>query len=454
MTLSPARAAALRALKSARTREAYIGPLVETEVARAHLEGSDRALAVTLARGVVETTGVLDIAINERATGKIEPAVRDALRLAAYELLYLRTPARAAVHQGVDAVRAARPQAAGLANAVLRRLADAAEGFPWGDPDTDPRAAARLAGYPEWLATLAVSDLGREAAHDVMASARSAAPLYVRVNPFLGDVAAALSALESDGADPQVSPPDASTLRIGHERALVQGSAVARGLVVVADAAAQLAPLAVGPHPGGVVVDVGAGRGTKTVALQALSSGVGTPARILAVDSHEYKIRLLSERMLELGVPEVTPVISAIETLPSDVVAPGTADAVLLDAPCTGTGTLRRHPEIVWRLSPADVTRMAELQLRLLEASARLVRPEGVVVYSTCSIARAENDEVVRAFLNGESGRDFTIDTLDAIVPDEWEAFRTTEGYFRSWPTVNGPDGHFVARLIRNARAK
>ncbi|MGB4593178.1 MAG: transcription antitermination factor NusB [Coriobacteriia bacterium] len=454
MTLSPARAAALRALRSARTRDAYIGPLIETEVARARLDGSDRALAVTLARGVVETSGVLDAAINERATGKIEPGVRDALRLAAYELLYLRTPARAAVHQGVEAARAARPQAAGLANAVLRRLADVANEFPWGDPETDPIASARLAGYPQWLAALAVSDLGQEAAQSMLRSARAAPPLYVRVNAFMGDTRAAVDVLKSDGADPQQSPPDPLTIRIGHERALVQGVAVHRGMVVVADAAAQVAPLAVGAHPGGVVVDVGAGRGTKTVALQALNSAAGELANVVAVDSHTYKIKLLSERMNELGVPGITPVVSTIETLPSDVVPPGSADAVLLDAPCTGTGTLRRHPEIVWRLSPADITRMAELQLRLLEASARLVRPEGVVVYSTCSIARAENDDVVRAFLDRPSGRDFAIDRLDALVPDEWGAFRTREGFFRSWPTVNGPDGHFVARLIRNARAE
>ncbi|MHB1340275.1 MAG: RsmB/NOP family class I SAM-dependent RNA methyltransferase [Coriobacteriia bacterium] len=451
--LSPARAAVLRALKSVRMREAYIGPLIETEARRSHLEGADHALAVTLARGVVETLGVLDQAIDEHISGKLEPAVRDALRMSAYELLYMRTPARAAVHQGVEAVRSVRKQAAGLANAVLRKLADAAPEFPWGDPETDLAAQARQSGYPEWLARLAESDLGPDAARQMLLSARGSAPLYVRVNPFTDDVTRAREALAADDAGISPSPPDELSFRASDDRALVQGKALAAGFAVVTDAAAQMAPLAVGGHPGGRVVDVGAGRGTKTLALQALSVAAGGPADLIALDIHDYKTRLMLQRMTDLKVPGVRGVTAPVESVPESDIEPQSADAVLLDAPCTGTGTLRRHPEIVWRLAPVDIARLADLQSRLLEASARLVRPGGVVVYSTCSIARAENDAVVQAFLASESGRDFEIDRLDAIVPDEWHAFRTGEGFFRSWPTTDGPDGHFVARLIRTGPA-
>lgn len=452
--LSPARAAVLRALKSMRMREAYIGPLVETEARRSHLGSDDHALAVTIARGVVETLGVLDAAIDERISGKLEPAVRDALRMAAYELLYMRTPPRAAVHQGVEAVRSVRPQAAGLANAVLRKLAESAPEFPWGDDATDIGAQARRAGYPEWLARLAESDLGPSASVEMLESARGSAPLYVRINPFAGDVESTYAALAADDPEIAPTPPDGLSFRANDERALVHGLALQNGLALVTDAAAQMAPLAVGAHPSGLVVDVGAGRGTKTVALQALCVTAGGPADVVALDIHDYKTRLLLERMAELKVPGVRGVTAAVETVSEADIVARSADAVLLDAPCSGTGTLRRHPEIVWRLTPEDIERLAVLQLQLLQASARLVRPGGVVVYSTCSIARAENDGVVQAFLASDPGREFAVDRLDAIVPDEWQAFRTEEGFFRSWPTTDGPDGHFVARLIRTAPAE
>lgn len=448
---SAARLSAIRALAAVRTRDAYVAPVIEAEVARAGLAGADRAMAVTLALGVVETLGVLDEVIDRYAARKVEPRVRDALRVAVYELLYMKTPARAAVHQGVEAVRTLRPQAASMANAILRRVAETADDFPWGDPAADLGAAARAAGYPEWIANRAVEVLGGDAGAEMLASARTPAPLYVRVNPFVSDLAGAIDMLAEDGTGVVPSPPDSWALRVTDDRAAVTGRAVREGAVVVTDAAAQVAPIAVGARPGGTIVDVGAGRGTKTVALQGMSVQAGAPARIVSVDTHEYKVRILAERMRDLGVPGVETVVSDIQSLPQTVVPPASADAVLLDAPCSGTGTLRRHPEIIWRLEPSQIARFAALQLELLIASARLVRPGGVLVYSTCSVMDAENGDVVRAFLGQESGREFAIDPLGTAVPEVWRRFITPEGHFRSWPTIDGPDGHFVARLIRTA---
>ena len=215
------------------------------------------------------------------------------------------------------------------------------------------------------------------------------------------------------------------------------------------DAASQVAPLAVAPARGMRVADVGAGRGNKTVCLQALAVRTGGPAHITAIDLHGGKSSALRARLDASGVPSVEVVTADAEELRA-VPGFGAFDALLLDAPCTGLGTLRRYPEKRWRIAPTDVKRLAERQYAMLEEAARAVRPGGCVVYSTCSVASAENGDVVDRFLAGERGRRFVVDPLDALVPAEWERFIDAAGCFQSWPADGGPDGHFVARLRRS----
>lgn len=453
MSLAPARYVTLRVLAAVRERNAYVSPVLESESARATLSDADRALANRLSRGTVETLGTLDEVLDARIAkpSGVEPRVRDALRVAAYEILFMRTPAHAVVHQAVDAVRHVRPQAAGLANAVLRRLAEDAATFPWGDPETDPAALARATGHPRWMLDMFTRDLGASAATDILRAHGEPAPLYARHNPFLGSLDEARTVLNADGADPIAALPDASSLLLRNERAAVRGRAVAEGLVIVTDAAAQVAPLAIGAQPGRRILDAGSGRGTKTVALQALAVAAGEPAAITGLDIHDFKTQLLDQRMGDLGVPGVTAVTADLLDPATPALLGELFDAVLLDAPCTGLGTLRRHPEQRWRVHESDVARLAAVQAALLDAAAALVRPGGLVVYSTCSLSRTENHDVVAAFLSGERGRAFRTGSIADIVPAEWGHFNTDEGWFQSLPSVEGPDGHFVARLERQA---
>jgi len=455
VSATAARALAHRVLSATRERHAYVTPVLESFLAGAELSDTDRSFATHLSRGVVETSGTLDEVLDLRLDrpGRVEPQIRDALRMGAYELLYMSTEPRAAVHQYVDLVRTLRPQAAGMANAVLRKVAEAASTFPWGDAESDAAALARATGHPRWMVDLALRDLGQAAGRAALESGASPAPLYARVNSFTATLDEALAVLEEDGAVPEPAPPDALSLRLRNGRAAIRGRALAEGFVVVTDAAAQIAPLAVGPMPGGRVLDACAGRGTKTASLQASAASAGTPARIVALDIHASKLDALAARMVHLGVPGVEPVTA-------DLLDPALRsqlgfelfDAVLLDAPCTGTGTMRRHPEIRWSLAPGDVTRLSELQSMMLARVAALVKPGGVLVYSTCSIAVAETAAVVRGFVEGPDGTGFASDSLASLVPDQWCHFVTAEGWFRSWPVRDGADGHFVARMVRQAR--
>lgn len=451
MSASPARIAAREVLTRVREGSAYAHEVLGQSLRRMKLTGEDAAFATRLAYGALQTEGTLDEAIDRHLGGKrIEPRVRDALRVSAYELLYLSTEQRAAVHQGVELVRSARKQAAGLANAVLRRIAEDASTFPWGDPDTDTHALARLHGHPAWLAEMWIAELGRDTATAVMAADNEPAPLFLAENPFAGTSEVIAAALADDGAE--ASPCEiAGCLVAGDPGAAVRGSALADGLVIATDAAAQFVAGLVRAHAGMTIVEVGAGRGTKTLLMQAAAKRSGGVATIHAVDVHEFKSKLLTQRLDRFGVPGVHSLTGDATSFESIQGAPsqGSVDAVLVDAPCSGLGTLRRHPEKRWRVTPADLESLAELGARLLEAAALLVRPGGFVVYSTCTLAEVENDRVIQGFLGSEQGSSFRIDSFVDEVPLAWRRFVTPEGYFRSVPELGGPDGHFAVRLVR-----
>jgi len=451
MSASPARMAAREVLTRVREGSAYAHEVLGGTLRRLKLTGEDAAFATRLAYGAIQTEGTLDEAIDRHLGGKrIEPRVRDALRVSAYELLYLSTEQRAAVHQGVELVRSTRKQAAGLGNAVLRRIAEDASTFPWGDSDTDTAALARLYGHPAWLAEMWIAELGRDTATAVMAADNEPAPLFLAENPFAGTPETIRAALAADGAEvrPGALP---GCLLAGDAGAAVRGGALADGLVIAADAAAQFVAGLVRARDGMTIVEVGAGRGTKTLLMQAAAQRSGGVATIYAVDIHEFKSKLLSQRLDRFGVPGVHALTGDATSFESvdEAPAPGSVDAVLVDAPCSGLGTLRRHPEKRWRVTPADLDSLAALGSRLLAAAAVLVRPGGFVVYSTCTLADVENAQVIEGFLGSEQGSSFRIDSFVDEVPPEWRRFLTPEGYFRSVPEADGSDGHFAVRLVR-----
>jgi 16S rRNA (cytosine967-C5)-methyltransferase len=451
VSASAARRLARDVVTQVRERSGYAHEVLDARMRASDLPAAEAALATRLAYGTIQTQGTLDEALDRHLGAKrVEPRVRDALRLSAYELLFMSTAPRAAVHQGVELVRAVRPQAAGLANAVLRRVADDAPEFPWGDPGRDAAALARCYGHPRWLAEMWIEELGWGTATQIMQADNEPAPLYVAANPFVASIEQARAALRADGALPRPCPVR-GCVELGDPAAGVRGAALRDGQVLACDAAAQAVVRLMRIQPGQRVLEIGSGRGTKTILLQASAIENGGPAAIFAVDLHAFKARLLEQRLERFGVPGVTALIGdarelrAVEGAPE----PRTLDAVLVDAPCSGLGTLRRHPEKRWRIEPADLDALSELGRRLLGQAASLVRPGGFVLYSTCTVARKENADVIGAFLASDEGEGWRVDPLEHEVPVEWTRFVTREGHFSSFPVSGGPDGHFAARLVR-----
>ena len=232
--------------------------------------------------------------------------------------------------------------------------------------------------------------------------------------------------------------------------------------VVIADLAAQLVALVAAPEPGTRLLEVGQGRGTKSILLESACARRGGACEIAGVDAVASKAGIASERMARAGlaghVSSITWDASKLDAPDAPDGLRGSFDAAFVDAPCTGTGTMRRHPEVPSRLAaeiPGAVAELASLQLCLLEKAAALVATGGTLCYSTCSVLPAECEDVVAAFLSGEAGSSFEVIRASSapaaeLARDAIAKCETAEGYLRTWPEREGMDGHFCALLQRS----
>ena len=400
--LSAARRVALALAGERRRRGARARDFLRGSDALSELDERDRGLVVRLVMGVTAAEGTLDAMIDAhlRRGAKLEPRVRDALRIAVFELVYQGTRSDVAVSQGVELVRSVAPRAAGLANAVLRRVAEedvaavAAARERVGSGTYDARDLALVGALPEWLAERVDTR--------ALTALEPAAP-WVAANLAKSDP---LDALREAGCEPQEGPLPRSIL-LGAPSRLAPSGLVESAAVIPCDLAAQEVALACAPAPGERVLEVGQGRGTKTLLLQNAAVAVGGPCEITAVELSPRKSELARRRMEAAGVADhVRCVCADGRALPEDL---GTFDLVFLDAPCSGTGTLARHPEIAWSLSPEAPAELAVLQAELLASAAAHVAPGGRLVYATCSVLAEENDAVVQAFLASPAGAGFEL---------------------------------------------
>ena len=374
----------------------------------AELDPRDRALATRLVLGTIAARGEVDRVVTShlRARSALDPLVRDALHIAAFEILYLDTPTQVAVSQGVELVRCASRRAAGLGNAVLRRVADedapALEAARARVESGDFTVAdlQRVGGLPGWLAERAMADLGPEAAAAYAAGALEPACASVAANTAKHGVDECRALLAEAGCEPEPGPVAGSFI-LGRPSALAPSGLVGSCDVLPCDLAAQDVVASLGVRAGERVFEVGQGRGTKSVLMAAAG------ARLTSVEVDAKKSALAAARMEAAGVD------GRVECVCDDgrelARVDGAFGLVFVDAPCSGAGTLSRHPEIAWSLKEGDLADLAGLQLQILRRAATRVADGGRLAYSTCSILRQEDEDVVDAFLTCPEGADFRL---------------------------------------------
>jgi 16S rRNA (cytosine967-C5)-methyltransferase len=431
---TPGRTAALETLRAVRA-----GALADRalDVAARRLDPRDRAWTHELTYGTFRLRGRLDHHLahhSSRPIDAVDPDTLDILRLGAYQLLEMDgVPEYAAVSESVELARRFSRRSTGFVNAVLQSLrrAPAASTFPTFEADP-VRHLETWGSHPRWLVERWVGQLGADAARQLVEANNARPRLYVRA---LGpDVAGVGAALEARGvaSEPFVLLPRALEVTDG-----TAAGALAAAPVIVQDPAAGLVVSFAGDVPA-IALDLAAAPGGKTIALACDDPDTGR--LVVAADTSLRRLMRLGENVARLGL-----LAQGI----AEVVADGRmppfrpAGLVLLDAPCTGTGTFRRHPDGRWRVQPADIASLADLQAQLLDAAAQLVTPGGLLVYATCSLEPEENEMQVEMFLKKNLG--FEVEAgagVAASVIDQ-------RGFLRVLPHVHGVDGAFAARLRR-----
>jgi 16S rRNA (cytosine967-C5)-methyltransferase len=446
---APARTAAYHAVRAIAAARSDLPTALRAS--REHLpDERDRSLAAEIVTGTLRWQRSLDHLIehfSKRRIGKLDPEVVAILRLSLYQLLHLdRVPASAVVDDAVDLTRAARkPSASGFVNAVLRATLRQQHKLPLPrrpEHGEDREAALAYLGvthsHPDWLAARWLDRYGFDATERWVRFNNETPPLTVRVNRLRATREQAVAALAADDVEtePTRYAPDGLVITSGNPL-----RRPADGLVFVQDEASQLVPAVAAVSPHERVLDLCASPGGKTVAMAADMNDTGT---IIASDVRPRRLVLLRDTVRVSASTCVT-----VVRVPTHGPLPFRArfDAVLVDAPCSGLGTIRRDPDIRWRRRESDLISLARDQVDLLLRAADVVRPGGRLVYATCSSEPEENEGVVAAFVAARA--DFSLVDLRVTASPIVARFIDGRGFFRTTPPAHGLEAFFAALLTR-----
>ena len=415
-----------------------------------YLSRRDRALFTAMVYGVLRWRSRLDHVIahfSNTPIQKIEPAVLNVLRLGLFQIIYLdRIPDSAAVNTSVEMTKQiGASRAVGFVNALLRRSAANYSNVHFPAFETDPVAYLSAdQSLPGWLAQRWLKRYDKETILTLCDTINSIPPITIRTNTLKTTREQLTLSLESEAEriESTTTAPDGIKL-INPKRSIPDLRAFKNGWFQVQDEAAQLVTLLLNPQPEESVLDACAGLGGKTAHIAQLMQNKGS---VTAMDKDEKKLQQLDSEMQRLNIPIVHThchdLNSALDKKKVDVF-----DRILLDAPCSGLGVLRRNPDLKWNSTEKSLKRHANIQKRFLETLASMVKPNGVLVYSVCSIEPEENEAVIRAFLKNHP--EFVIDKNPGKLPETMLSLIEPTTGFKTLPILNDMDGFFLTRLKR-----
>jgi 16S rRNA (cytosine967-C5)-methyltransferase len=451
---------ALEVLRTVNERGAYANLALAEALKRTGLSPADRGLATELVYGVERRRLTLDWLLGQFVKRPLEgltPWVRDLLRLSVYQFVYLdRVPVEAACDQAVEiAKRRGHAGVAGFVNGVLRSLLRGRDRLTWPDPERDPvQYLAVRESHPGWLVERWLGRLGFDETAALLAADNLAPPVVLRANRCRTDREALLGRLAAKGVAAEPSPLVPEGVLLRSREGAVEGLAeVRQGLAQVQDEASMLIAHLVAPEPRERVLDAASAPGGKATHLAELMQDQG---EVRALDVHPGKLQLVRENAARLGLSAVRAEVGDALALRGAPEFAGRFDRVLLDAPCTGLGVLRRRPDARWRKQPEDIAVLAGKQQEMLSSVAATVRPGGRLVYSTCSTEEEEGEQVARAFLAEQDGDFLVLDAREILAGNGIRAAAVASAfsgpYLRLWPQRHGTDGFFAACFVRRVR--
>ncbi len=436
-----AREVALQVLIACRREEGWVNEVLKKQLARSGLDPRDAALATRLCYGVVQNRIRLDFYLNQLLTGRnrsLHPVLRDVLRLGLYQLYFMdKIPPSAAVNESVTLARkhckGMGAVAGSLTNGVLRsaiRLRGTLR---------EPESLWEGYSHPEGLVALLRAYVGEDKLEPMLRANNAAADTVIQVNTLKTTAGELQKSLEQEGAEVRPHPWMKDCLIVRGTGSLERLSAFQSGGFYVQDAAARLAVDVAGIRPGMKVADCCAAPGGKSFAAAQALAGKG---EIFASDLHEHRTQLIRKGAERLGVDNIT--VSQRDASREVPEWAEEMDAVIVDVPCSGYGIIRKKPDIRDK-DPDTMKELPALQLEILKAQAQMVKPGGVLIYSTCTLVRRENEGVVEKFLKARA--DFCLEALE--LPDVFPKNQT--GMLTLVPGEYETDGFFIAKLRRKA---
>jgi len=438
---SDARRTALLVLNRVLIDEGYASLSLDEQFQKAGLSPRDKRLATALVYSTLENLGRLDFALNQflKDRTELEPRVENLLRMSACQLILMdKVPDFAAVNEAVKLTRALGLEPmTGLVNGVLRSLIREKENIPW-PKEGDPDYLSVTYSIPDWLVARLVEGYGEEMARQIAAYRRDQHTITIRRNSLR------LSQKEFEELLArkvwQVSPgllPD--VCHISGVSSIALDTHFLDGSFSIQGEGSMMAALAVAPAIGARVLDACAAPGGKTCLMAEIMQNTG---RIYAWDVHEHRVRLIEAQLERLRIYNVRPAVRDASLYQERF--EGEMDAVLIDAPCSGTGVMAEKPDVKQRLKPEDLPALVDLQQRLLETLSRYVKPGGTLVYATCSLLPEENSRQIDKFLKAHP--EFSLIPLPESIPERFRALEKENG-LQLLPHRDGVEGFFIARL-------
>lgn len=434
-----AREAALNALMRCRRDTAWSGAAIDGEIKKAKLTPRDAAFASRLCMGVLQTSRLCDFYIDcysSQSARKLEPKLRELLRLGVYQIAFLdRVPAHAAVSESVSLCKkCGMARAASLVNAVLRRICENKDALPEVPNTGSAEHLAVKYSFPDWMSAGLISERGYDFAEAFMRRCSEPPTLDIQINSLKISAEDYTRALARRGAEFKVYDFPSGCVELpGGNVTLLPG--FEEGLFYVQNRAARLAVEIAAPEAGMRVLDACAAPGGKSFAAALRMRGEGS---ILACDIHEKKLPLIRRGAERLGIEIID--TAARDARVFDKALENSFDVVIADVPCSGLGVAGRKPEIRYKREE-DIAALPRIQADILANLARFVKLGGILLYSTCTVFKSENEELVKSFL----------ESYNSFVPDAFTLGDKTaaDGMYTFWPNTDGTDGFFAARLKR-----
>lgn len=439
-----ARDAAVSVIYRVLREGAYSNIAIKQELDKGGLLKLDKALVTEIVNGTLRNLTRIDWVKSQFVKkNKIEPWIEDIIRCGIYQLLFLdRVPDSAVCNESAELARKhGHEGTVKFVNGVLRNVSRNKEKLEY--PDKEKESVKYLSvfySHPEWMVKKWVKDYGRDFTEELLKSNNETPPFTIRCNKLKIRKQELMTMLSEENIDCTEGRYNPEAIYIRGTSAIEGKDSFKKGYYQVQDESSMLVAHIMDPKPGDRVLDICSAPGGKTTHIAEL---MGNQGEIVARDIHQHKLKLVEENCSRLGVGIVRTELYNAMLL--DEGSLEKYDMVLLDAPCSGLGVMRRKPDLRWKKEQDNFWELAKLQRDMLELASRYVKPEGVLIYSTCTINKTENLEVVKDFLSGS--QQFQLESIIGQIPENLVCESAHKGYLELFPNTHGTDGFFIAKM-------